>query len=279
MPAAAPGSAVTHARTLAGTASCRAPHTHTHLARALHAPCAHAYARAQACDGLARAMKEWERRLGERTGFDDSPGDCMAFKHLRDVSTAGGGGAAARGRVRQARAPPHALAAAEGLACARCSLTRSKPTRQAAQRYVPHTHTRTHTHTHTHTHTRNAAPPTHTHARTHAHAHTHTHTHTHTHCHTHTHTHTATHTHTHTHTHTLPHQAAECRSPEEAADKLQLAFSAAASDAALARLRDWQDGELAARQAAAAGGGAGAAAAGRAVLTVLRLSGDELGFR
>lgn len=31
-------------------------------------------------------MKEWDRRRGERTGFNDSPGDCMAFKYLRDVS-------------------------------------------------------------------------------------------------------------------------------------------------------------------------------------------------
>jgi hypothetical protein len=40
----------------------------------------------QACEVLARAMKEWDRRRGERTGFDSSPGDCMAFKYLRDVS-------------------------------------------------------------------------------------------------------------------------------------------------------------------------------------------------
>jgi hypothetical protein len=31
-------------------------------------------------------MKEWDRRRGERTGFNNSPGDCMAFKYLRDVS-------------------------------------------------------------------------------------------------------------------------------------------------------------------------------------------------
>jgi hypothetical protein len=41
----------------------------------------------QACEVLARAMKEWDRRRGERTGFNNSPGDCMAFKYLRDVSS------------------------------------------------------------------------------------------------------------------------------------------------------------------------------------------------
>lgn len=40
----------------------------------------------QACEVLARAMKEWDRRPRERSGFSASPGDCMAFKHLRDVS-------------------------------------------------------------------------------------------------------------------------------------------------------------------------------------------------
>lgn len=40
----------------------------------------------QSSEALARAMKEWERRPGERTGFSDSPGDCLAFKYLRDVS-------------------------------------------------------------------------------------------------------------------------------------------------------------------------------------------------
>ena len=39
----------------------------------------------QQCEILARAMKEWDRRPGERAGFTDSPGDCMAFKYLRDV--------------------------------------------------------------------------------------------------------------------------------------------------------------------------------------------------
>ncbi len=41
----------------------------------------------QACEVLARAMKEWERRPLERNGFTNLPGDCMAFKYLRDVST------------------------------------------------------------------------------------------------------------------------------------------------------------------------------------------------
>jgi len=39
----------------------------------------------QQCEILARAMKEWDRRPGERAGFTDSPGDCMAFKYLRDA--------------------------------------------------------------------------------------------------------------------------------------------------------------------------------------------------
>lgn len=43
----------------------------------------------QECDTLARAMKEWERRPGDRKGFNDGPADCMAFKHLRDVSADG----------------------------------------------------------------------------------------------------------------------------------------------------------------------------------------------
>jgi hypothetical protein len=41
----------------------------------------------QECDTLARSMKEWERREGERDGFSNHPGDCLAFKCLRDVST------------------------------------------------------------------------------------------------------------------------------------------------------------------------------------------------
>ncbi|KAF5836631.1 hypothetical protein DUNSADRAFT_5664 [Dunaliella salina] len=39
----------------------------------------------QECEVLARAMKEWERRPKERTGFSNLPADCMAFKHLRDA--------------------------------------------------------------------------------------------------------------------------------------------------------------------------------------------------
>lgn len=38
-----------------------------------------------ACKILARAMKEWERRPEERVGFADTPGDCLAFKLLRDA--------------------------------------------------------------------------------------------------------------------------------------------------------------------------------------------------
>ena len=38
---------------------------------------------------LARSMKEHERRTGGKDGFTDSPGDCLAYKHYRDVSTRG----------------------------------------------------------------------------------------------------------------------------------------------------------------------------------------------
>lgn len=34
---------------------------------------------------LARAVKEHERRKGAREGFSDSPADCLAYKHYRDV--------------------------------------------------------------------------------------------------------------------------------------------------------------------------------------------------
>ena len=34
---------------------------------------------------LARAVKEQERRKGERDGFSSAPGDCLAYKHYRDV--------------------------------------------------------------------------------------------------------------------------------------------------------------------------------------------------
>lgn len=43
----------------------------------------------QMCDVLARSMKEWERRPSERSGFSFAPGDCLAFKYLRDVSGVG----------------------------------------------------------------------------------------------------------------------------------------------------------------------------------------------
>ncbi|GAX76910.1 hypothetical protein CEUSTIGMA_g4356.t1 [Chlamydomonas eustigma] len=37
------------------------------------------------CEVLARAMKEWDRRLTERYGFSEHPGDCLAFKYMRDA--------------------------------------------------------------------------------------------------------------------------------------------------------------------------------------------------
>jgi len=38
-----------------------------------------------ACEALARALKEWERRPEERRGFGATPADCLAFKALRDA--------------------------------------------------------------------------------------------------------------------------------------------------------------------------------------------------
>jgi hypothetical protein len=68
----------------------------------------------------------------------------------------------------------------------------------------------------------------------------------------------------------------ECRSAEEASEKLSLAFAAAISDSASERLQDWGNTELAER---ASSGGTGLAGSARARLTVLRLQQDELGFR
>ncbi len=61
--------------------------TETYKTLAMHSPKKPVIAaETQASEVLARAMKEWERRPGERQGFSDGPGDCMAFKYLRDVS-------------------------------------------------------------------------------------------------------------------------------------------------------------------------------------------------
>lgn len=35
---------------------------------------------------LSRAVKEHERRGGQKEGFSVAPGDCLAFKYYRDVS-------------------------------------------------------------------------------------------------------------------------------------------------------------------------------------------------
>lgn len=40
---------------------------------------------------LARSMKEWDRRPLERYGFENTAGDCLAFKYMRDVRPAGTG--------------------------------------------------------------------------------------------------------------------------------------------------------------------------------------------
>ena len=34
---------------------------------------------------LAREVKEHERRAGQKEGFSEHPGDCLAYKHYRDV--------------------------------------------------------------------------------------------------------------------------------------------------------------------------------------------------
>ena len=39
----------------------------------------------QECELLARAVKEQERRSGEKEGFTASPADCLAYKYYRDV--------------------------------------------------------------------------------------------------------------------------------------------------------------------------------------------------
>lgn len=67
-------------------------------------------------------------------------------------------------------------------------------------------------------------------------------------------------------------QAAECRSAEAAAERLALAFEAADTEDAVARLTDWQQSELDAAAAVTS-------FATRAMLNVLRLQQDELGFR
>lgn len=52
--------------------------THTHPAPAL-----------QSARVLARAIKEWVRREGDKQGFSNAPADCLAFKYYRDVSALG----------------------------------------------------------------------------------------------------------------------------------------------------------------------------------------------
>lgn len=41
--------------------------------------------RLQAVTQLSRAVKEHERREGEKIGFSDSPADCLAYQYFRDV--------------------------------------------------------------------------------------------------------------------------------------------------------------------------------------------------
>ena len=42
---------------------------------------------AQEATVLARSVKEHERRAGQKEGFSAHPGDCLAYKHYRDVRT------------------------------------------------------------------------------------------------------------------------------------------------------------------------------------------------
>lgn len=72
-----------------------------------------------------------------------------------------------------------------------------------------------------------------------------------------------------------PAQAVECRIASASADKLNLALAEAVSDTAVARLKDWQQTELAERSGTAGG----SPSSSKARLTVLRLQQDELGFR
>jgi len=39
---------------------------------------------------LSRAVKEHERRRGEKEGFSAATGDCLAFKYYRDVGCLAG---------------------------------------------------------------------------------------------------------------------------------------------------------------------------------------------
>ena len=48
---------------------------------------------------LSRAVKEHERRRGQKEGFSGAPGDCLAFKYYRDVSLPQIPRAPAEGRV------------------------------------------------------------------------------------------------------------------------------------------------------------------------------------
>lgn len=36
---------------------------------------------------VSRSVKEQQRRKGENEGFSEAPGDCLAYKYYRDVST------------------------------------------------------------------------------------------------------------------------------------------------------------------------------------------------
>jgi hypothetical protein len=58
---------------------------------------------------LAKAVKEHERRVGGKEGFSASPGDCLAYKHYRDVSACRAAAGPAALRAGSARLLPRLL--------------------------------------------------------------------------------------------------------------------------------------------------------------------------
>jgi len=68
---------------------------------------------------LAKAVKEQERRKGEKEGFSAAPGDCLAYKHYRDVRPRPRARAEALGTALVSGACWGALSRA-ALACHRC---------------------------------------------------------------------------------------------------------------------------------------------------------------
>jgi hypothetical protein len=159
---------------------------------------------------LARSMKEWDRRPGERQGFQNTAGDCLAFKYMRDVRGRGGKGGLGR---------PASFGSAVGS--------------QQAARAVRRDGARPCSGTHPLPSCSSLPPPR--------------------------------------------RQAIECRFAEEAYKKLDQAGAVAETDSARERLAAAR-AAIEEAEAARTGGGTGALTSG-VMLTLLRLSPDELGVR